>query len=74
MRPSNTKHNWIKCSDRMPKYGKEVFVSDGKSRSIGYYVKALGWYPSKTFGAGYESSVELKFWPTHWQELPALPE
>lgn len=60
--------NWIKCSDRLPRYNKEVLI---------YHEITSGWVIDIAyFSAGqWISTVDgWSAWqPTHWMELPDAP-
>jgi len=60
--------NWIKCSDRLPDFDKEVLVVMNKEYTLGGVTMAImlekiGWWKG-----GYGI-----YPPTHWAELPEPP-
>ena len=65
---------WIKLSDKKPDDFQEVmFCCDDGSRRIGYFVQCHDYVRLQMNG----TSKAWDFWhskPTHWQELPPLPE
>ncbi len=71
-------HQWVKCSERLPKFGEPIIVTDGTYSYCAILSPELGHKDQFQFGifcpdddAGiYYNRVSV----THWQNLPAPPE
>ncbi len=72
--------NWIKFSDKHPKEGESVLVTDGKiigCAYIEYYGKNNGYfylYGAAHFGEEWEWIWGKNERVTHWMPLPELPK
>ena len=60
---------WVLCADRMPLPQRVVSVANAENRWWAYLAASepVTWRCAATGG-------QLMFTPTHWQDLPALPE
>lgn len=71
--------NWIKCSERLPDDGVEVFAFEKYSKApfVGH-VKNGMWYPNTEFlyvdGDAYLSDNLCQDLVTHWQPIMELPQ
>jgi len=58
--------NWIKCSERLPKFKQMSLLTNGKDIGVGVYMMV-----EKVFA---HNSFEIKTSDiTHWMPLPELP-
>ena len=66
-------NGWISVKDRLPEkdghysYSVDVFVTDGKKTSIGYYS-----YPNESWFSYYDDVSA--YYISHWLPIPELPE